>query len=402
MNTFELFERYSFKTYSRFPVSFVRGEGVWLYDESGRRYLDLLAGIAVCCLGHSHRRLYEAICDQAKKLVHVSNLFYEPLQGELARKLSEISFGGRVFFCNSGAEANEGALKLSRYFFWKRGLSKWKVITFEGSFHGRTFATLSATGQEKVKKGFHPVMDSFVHLPFGELDPVRWAVEGDEHIGAIMVEPVQGEGGVRVPPEGFLKGLREIADSYNILLIFDEVQTGMGRSGKFFCYQVFGVEPDIMTLAKGLGGGVPIGAIVAKENIALSMDPGSHASTFGGNPLACRASLEVIKVIEEEGLLDRVRKVGSYALKKLSEIKSAFSGEVRDVRGVGLLIGVEFSFDTFKIVRDLLERGIVVGCSGNVLRIAPPFYVEEEHIDALCDELSFLLRNRRYGIEEGS
>ncbi len=403
MDTFELLDTYGFRTYARLPVSFVRGEGVYLFDESGKRYIDFLAGIAVCCLGHGNKRLRDAICDQAGKLIHISNLFHEPLQAELAKRISELSFGGRVFFCNSGAEANEGALKLARLYFQERGLSKWKVITFEGSFHGRTFTTISATGQEKVKKGFQPLLDWFIHLPFGDLSPVEWAVENDDKIGAIMVEPIQGEGGIRVPPEGFLEGLREIADRYGLLLIFDEVQTGIGRTGRFFAYQHFNVVPDIMTLAKGIAGGVPMGAVVAKEEVALSMGPGSHASTFGGNLLSCRASLEVLKTIEEENLLERVSRVGSYILQRFSELKSRYMARVLDVRGLGLLVGVEFSFNVSYLIKYLLEKGIVVGSSGNgnVMRITPPFYIEEDHVDVLVGEVERFL-DREVSLEEGS
>ncbi len=400
MNTYEITDRYFFKTYKRYPVSFVSGEGVYLYDEEGKKYIDFLGGIAVCCLGHGNKRLAEAICDQASKLMHISNLFYNPVQAELVKKLSEISFGGRVFLCNSGAEANEGAIKLARKFFSEKGESKWRIVTFEKSFHGRTLATISATGQEKVKKGFYPMVEGFIHIPYDDLKALEWILEKDKEIAGIMVEPIQGEGGVNVPSASFLQGLRDLADRYGVLLIFDEIQTGIGRTGKFFAYQHFNIEPDIMTLAKGLGGGFPIGALIAKEEVALSMDYGSHASTFGGNPLACRASLEVLKIIEEEGLLERVSRMGEYIKGKFNELRDLFPNYIKDVRGLGLLIGIEFSFDADMLTRYLLENCIVTNAIGKTLRLAPPFYIEEDHVDTLCFEVKRFIKERRF--EEGS
>ncbi len=397
MNTIEKTDRYHFPTYKRFKVSFVKGEGVYLFDEEGKRYVDFLAGIAVCCLGHSHPRIKEAIADQAGKLMHISNLFYNPVQADLVEKLSLISFKGRVFLCNSGAEANEGAIKLARKYHSERGSQRWKILTFEKSFHGRTLATISATGQEKVKKGFYPMVDGFIHVPFGDLDAVEWVLEKDGAIAAILVEPLQGEGGINVPPHGFLEGLRELSNRFGVLLMLDEVQTGMGRTGKFFAYQHFGVEPDVMTLAKGLGGGFPIGAVLAKDQVAEVMGPGSHASTFGGNPLACRVALEVIKIIEEEDLLGRVKEMGDYTLGAFSKLRENYPKDILDVRGKGLLVGVEFSFDAGELVEYLLSSRMVTNAIGNVLRLTPPFYIEKDHIDILVEEVEGFLKERRFG-----
>jgi acetylornithine/N-succinyldiaminopimelate aminotransferase len=373
-------EKFVMKTYNRFPVSFVRGEGCWLYDESGRKYLDMLAGIAVCNLGHCHPKVSEAICEQAKTLIHTSNLFHIKPQAELAELLCKNSFGDKVFFCNSGAEANEGALKLARRYGTEKNPEKYEIVTFKNSFHGRTMAAVTVTGQGKYSQGFGPMIPGVKFAEFNNLSSVEKVVS--ERTAGIIVEPVQGEGGVIPAEKDFLEGLREISDRYDALLIFDEVQTGIGRTGSLFAYQNYGVEPDVMTLAKALGNGVPIGAIVTKGKASEVLKPGLHASTFGGNFLATRAGVEVIKTVTELGFLDRVREKGSYLRKRLSEIKEEFPDLILEVRGLGLMVGVLLSKNCGQIVMSALEKGLIINCTaGNVLRLVPPLVITEEEID---------------------
>ncbi len=374
---------YVIKNYSRLPVSFVRGEGVYLYDDKDKRYLDFLSGIAVCSLGHSHPKLVEAICGQAKELLHVSNLFENPWQEELAEKLvEEFWTAGKVFFCNSGTEANEAAIKLARKFFRDRGEDRYRIITFRKGFHGRTYGSLSATAQEQFHRGFEPILEGFDYAELNDIDSVRERLREDT--AGIMLEVIQGEGGVNECDPEFLRGVQELCRERGVLLIVDEVQTGIGRTGRFYGYQHYGIEPDIITLAKGLGGGVPIGAMLARDEVAKHLTPGSHGSTFGGNALACRAGLVVVEEVKR--LLPHVAEVGAYFRKKLEDLK------VGKVKGRGLMLGLELERECRDVVLEALERGLVVNCTaGRVLRFLPPLTVEKEHVDEAVDILKRVL-----------
>ncbi len=365
------------------PLVFEHGEGASLFDANDRRYLDFAAGIAVCALGHGHGGLSDALADQARKLLHVSNLYINRPSIELAEKLVSLCFADRVYFGNSGAEANEAALKLARrYMRLVRGEDRYTFICTEKSFHGRTWAAISATGQPKYHKGFGPLVPGFVHVPYDDLAAMEAAI--DETTCAIFVEPIQGEGGVRVPSAGYLAGLRALCDQHGILLIFDEVQTGVARTGEWFAYQHEGVSPDIMTLAKGLGGGVPIGAMVCTEAVASGFAPGAHASTFGGNPLACRAGLTVLETIESEGILTHVNSVGDYLAAGLATLVEAHEG-VLEVRGRGLMRGVGVDpdrVDRAAIVSRAREAGLLLTMAGpDALRLVPPLIVTEAEVD---------------------
>lgn len=388
----ELDEKYYFNTFgSRLPVAFEYGEGCTLYDNQGQKYMDFVAGIAVNTLGYNHPALKEAIAKQAKKLLHCSNLFYIESQAQLAKLLVENSCGDKVFLCNSGAEANEGAIKLARKYFYAKNLYKYEIITTLNSFHGRTMATLAATGQEKYQKPFEPMPTGFVHVPFNDIEAVEKAVS--YKTCAVMVEPIQGEGGVIPATAQYMKALRKLCDDKGILLIFDEVQTGIGRTGKLFGYEHYDVEPDIFTLAKGLGGGVPIGAVVAKDFVASAMEPGDHGSTFGGNPLACSAALAVLSSVLKEGFLENVKAVGEYFTSKLLELKEKFPF-IREVRGKGLMLGMELenTISGKKVVLDMLHKGFIINCTGNnTLRFVPPLIIEKEDIDSLVENLEISL-----------
>ncbi len=369
-------------TYSRFPIVLTQGEGCTLYDETGGTYTDFVAGIAVCNLGHAHPGIARAIADQARRLVHVSNLYYTEPQTALAEWLVEHSFADRVFFCNSGAEANEAAIKLVRKYFKDRGApERFRIITMEGSFHGRTIATLSATGQAKIQKGFEPLVEGFDIVPFNDLDAVQDVITGQTC--AIMLEPIQGEGGVRCPASGYLEGLRNLCDQEGLLLVFDEVQTGMGRTGKLFAYEHFGMTPDIMTLAKALANGLPMGAMLAKERVAASFTPGSHACTFGGTPLVATAALTVVKALVEEGVLRNCERVGQYFKDRLLDLKSKYAF-IQEVRGKGLLLGLDLDCDGVSIVKTCMERGFLINCTQeHILRFIPPLIIQEGQIDSL-------------------
>ncbi len=390
MDTFEKTEKFVMKTYNRFPVAFVKGDGCWLYDENGKKYLDMLAGIAVCNLGHNHPSISKVICEQAKELIHVSNYFYIKTQAELARLLCEHSFGDKVFFCNSGAEANEGAIKLARRYGTSKNPEKYEIIAFKGSFHGRTIATVSVTGQGKYSEGFGPLLKGVKFAEFNSLSSVKEIIS--EKTAGIIVEPIQGEGGVRPADINFLKGLRELANEYDAVLIFDEVQTGIGRTGKLFAYQHFNVIPDVMTVAKALANGVPIGAIVSRGKFSEVLKPGLHASTFGGNPLSTRTGIEVIKIISERKFLKDVIEKGNYFKEKLEELKSQFPEIIEEVRGKGLMIGVKCKQPCQTIVLESLKRGLVINCTANnVLRFVPPLIVNKEEIDTCIDILKGVL-----------
>jgi acetylornithine/N-succinyldiaminopimelate aminotransferase len=381
-----LSEQYVANTYSRYPVLLVRGKGTRVWDLEGEEYLDFVSGLAVCNLGHCHPRVVKAIQDQAEKLIHISNFYYIEPQIQLASLLCNHSFADKVFFCNSGAEANEGAFKLARKFAKEKiGKDRYEIITMERSFHGRTLATLTATGQEKFHKGYEPLMPGFKYVPFNDIGAVKNAI--DPKTCAVMVEPIQGEGGVNCPSEGYLKALRDICDEKRLLLIFDEVQVGMGRTGKLFAYEHEGVEPDMLTLAKSLAGGVPIGALLIKKGIADGFKPGDHASTFGGNPLASAAGVAALTAILEEGMLENCRKMGDYFISELEEIKKKFPF-VKEVRGKGLILGVELKIDGSSMVKEMLKRKILINCTmGNVLRFLPPLIVTKEEVDRVVKTL---------------
>ena len=370
------------KTYKRFPIVVAKGKGCTLWDTDGKKYTDFVAGIAVCNLGHAHPGVSKALSMQANTLFHVSNLYYTIPQVELAYRLTENSFADRVFFCNSGAEANEAAIKLARKYFKEKGEGgRYRIISMEHSFHGRTMATLSATGQDKIKQGFEPVLEGFDCVPFNDINALR------SKIGlstcAVLIEPIQGEGGVRCPDPGYLEAVRQACDETGILLIFDEIQTGIGRTGKFFAYEHFGIAPDIMTLAKALANGLPIGAMLAREEVADAFGPGSHASTFGGTPVVTSASLEVVRLLSEENIIDHCIKVGAYFKERLSWLKNRHE-LIEDVRGMGLLLGMKLKIEGDQIVASCMEKGFLINCiQGNILRFIPPLTIEKEEIDAL-------------------
>jgi len=381
-----LSEKYVANTYGRYPVLLVRGKGTRVWDLEGEEYLDFVSGLAVCNLGHCHPKVVKAIQEQAEKLIHVSNFYYIEPQIQLASLLCKHSFADKVFFCNSGAEANEGAFKLARkYAKEKIGKDRYEIITMERSFHGRTLATLTATGQEKFHKGYEPLMPGFKYVPFDDIKALRNAI--DSKTCAVMLEPIQGEGGVNCPSEGYLKSLREICDEAGLLLMYDEVQVGMGRTGKLFAYEHDGIEPDMLTLAKSLAGGVPIGALLIKKGIADSFKPGDHASTFGGNPLATAAGVAAFTAILDEGMLENCQKMGAYFLSQLEEIKKKFVF-VKEIRGMGLILGMELRIDGSSIVREMLKKKILINCTmGNVLRFLPPLIVTKEEIDRVVQTL---------------
>jgi len=377
-------------TYLRFPVVLTKGSGCRVWDEDGKSYIDFIAGIAVCNLGHAHPRLADAVARQAKTLWHVSNLYYTGPQVELARWLVDNSFADRVFFANSGAEANEAAIKLARRFFSDRGeRERFRIITMEQSFHGRTMATLSATGQPKVRKGFDPVLQGFDQVRFDDIEAVRRQI--NHATCAVMVEPIQGEGGVRCPAPGYLGALRRICDDAGILLIFDDIQTGMGRTGRLFAYEHFDAAPDIMTLAKALGNGLPIGAMLARESVSAAFGPGSHASTFGGTPLVTSAALETCRILEEEGIVAAAAETGRYFQKKLSWLQQRHDS-IQEVLGMGLLLGIRLDRDGGPLVSACLEKGFLINCiQDRILRFAPPLVIGSDEIDALVGCLDELL-----------
>jgi len=385
--------KYLMQTYARQPIAILRGRGSKVYDMEGREYIDFVGGIAVNILGHGHPDLVQAIQRQAAHLIHISNLYYTEPQVKLAQVLVDHSFADRAFFCNSGAEANEAAIKLARrYAHQRHGEDRFEIITMKNSFHGRTLATITATGQEKVQKGFEPLMPGFAYAPFNDFNAIQAMVS--HKTAAIMLEPIQGEGGVHVADRAYLRHLRDFCTQKDILLIFDEVQTGMGRTGTLFAYEQLGVEPDIMTLAKGLGGGMPIGACLAKDSVAAAFTPGTHASTFGGNPLACAAALAVCRVLLDGRVLDQAKRMGEYLAKGLAECKDRHR-VVREVRGLGLLQGMELDIDANAVVADCLVRGILVNAtSERVLRFVPPLVITQREIDKLVETLTVIFNHR--------
>lgn len=378
-------------TYARQPVAFERGAGVWLWDTRGERYLDALSGIAVCGLGHAHPELAQAIADQAATLVHTSNLYQVPLQARLAERLAALSGLQQVFFCNSGAEANEAAIKIARKYGHARGIAVPTVVVADGSFHGRTLATLSATGNRKVQAGFEPLVQGFTRVPYDDLEALRRVAEHQRDVVAVLLEPVQGEGGIRLPSADYLAGVRALCDQHGWLLMLDEIQTGMARSGRWFAFQHAGITPDVMTLAKGLGNGVPIGACLAGGKAANVLQAGHHGSTFGGNPLACRAALVTLDIIERQALEQRAAQLGSALLGALRERLADCVGVV-DVRGLGLLIGIELDRPCADLVRIALEKNLLINVTAErVVRLLPPLVMSDDEAQLLLDTLCPLI-----------
>lgn len=381
-------------TYGRYPLAVARAEGNRLFTPDGREYVDLLAGIAVNALGHCRPELNQAMAEQAHKLVHVSNLFYQEPQILLAEKLLATCDAGKVFFCNSGAEANEGAIKLARRYMRKvRGVDAHEIITLEGSFHGRTLATLTATGQEgKIKDGFAPLPSGFRTVPFGDIAALRSAVS--ENTAAVMVEMIQGEGGVRPLPSEYVDALLALREEKGFLIIVDEVQTGLCRTGRFWAHQLFSVRPDIFTAAKALANGLPMGAVLATDEVALGFEPGSHATTFGGGPVIAAVASKVIDIMVEEQLADRAERVGAMARKALRDVAEAYPDKILDVRGHGLMIGVELAFPGQEVWSALLNKGFVLNLThGTVLRLLPPLTIDEDDLTHFADALSEVLRS---------
>ncbi|ATX80836.1 acetylornithine aminotransferase apoenzyme [Mariprofundus aestuarium] len=378
-------------TYARFPLTLVRGEGARVWDDAGNCYLDFISGIAVDTLGHAHPKMTEALSAQAATMLHCSNLFHIPKQKQLAEKLCRASGLDAAFFCNSGAEANEAAIKLARKYFHDQGSTRRTVITATQSFHGRLLSTLTATGQDKVKIGFDPLPAGFVHVPLNDLDALKEVISSQT--AAILLEPLQGEGGVNIADAAYLQAVRKLCDEHGILLMLDEVQTGIGRCGTMFAFEQAGIKPDILTLAKGLGGGVPIGAMLATDAAAASFGPGTHGSTFGGNPLSCTAALTVLDVLEEESLLENVNARGEQLMQGLKALQPRFP-VIREVRGQGLLIGVELSVESAPFIAGARERGLLVLAAGpNVLRLLPPLNVTEAEVDEALVTLITVMEN---------
>jgi predicted acetylornithine/succinylornithine family transaminase len=373
---FGTFDKYVISNYGRLKKAIVKGSGNYIYDEQGNEILDMFPGWAVSGLGHCHPNVVEAIRKQAGELLHIDNTFYIPNQGRLAQLLSERSFGGKCFFCNSGAEANEAAMKLARIHTPKE---KYKFITAEGSFHGRTFATLTATAQPGKHDGFLPLLPGFEYVPFNDIEALEEAFT--DEVAAVMVEPVQGEGGINLATAEYIAAIRRLCDENGAVMILDEVQTGLGRTGKWFGYQQFDIEPDIITLAKSLGSGVPIGAIIAQNHVAASLKPGTHASTYGGNPLVCAAAIAVIETIEKENLLQNAIDMGNYAAEKIKELAQGMP-VIEEVRNLGLMIGIKLTSPGAEIVNHCLEKGLRINCTqGNIIRFMPSMVVTADQID---------------------
>ncbi len=378
-------------TYGRLPVTFERGEGAWLFDENSSRYLDALSGIAVCSLGHAHPAVHKAICEQSKKLLHTSNLYKIPAQEQLADRLVNKSGMDNVFFCNSGAEANEAAIKLARKFGHERGIEKPEIIVMEKSFHGRTLATLSATGNTKVQKGFAPLVEGFIRVPYNDVPAIESAVKQNKNIVAVLVEPIQGEGGINIPAPDYLNNLRDLCDEHDLLMMLDEIQTGVGRTGKFLAFQHNDILPDVCTMAKALGNGVPIGACLARGKAAELLTAGAHGSTFGGNPLACSAALAVITVLEEDNLIEQAEQKGSAICSGFTENLQK-NTHIVDIRHKGLMIGIELDKPCTDLVKLALQQHLLINVTNETtIRLLPPLIIDKQQINMLIDILSTLI-----------
>lgn len=387
----KLTDKHVAQTYKRFPIVLVRGKGTKVWDRSGKAYIDFVGGLAVDNLGHCHPAVVAAIRKQAGQLLHVSNLYHIEPQSLLAAELTQVSFADKVFFCNSGTEANEAAIKLARRYSYDQGhTDRHEIITMENSFHGRTFGGLSATAQNKFHKGFEPLLPGFKYVPFNNIEAARQAIS--EKTCAVLVEPIQGEGGVNIAEKTYLKELRDLCAQKRILLIFDEVQTGFGRTGKLFAYENYGVSPDIITFAKALGGGVAIGAMAATDQVMKSFVPGTHAATFGGNPLACAAALATLKTLRQRGFLDKAKKTGDYFMSRLQELASQIPA-VKEVRGVGLMLAMELKQPADGILADCMRQGFLINCvQQNTLRFIPPLIITKTEIDKLIRVLADSLK----------
>jgi len=378
-------------TYARLPVSFVKGEAATLWDSEGKSYLDALSGIAVCNLGHAHPAVTATICSQAAELMHTSNLFCIPAQEQLGALLIEQSGMENVFFSNSGAEANEAAIKLARLHGHKQEIENPAIIVMENSFHGRTMATLTATGNRKVHAGFEPLVQGFVRVPYDDLDSIRTVAKHNNNVVAVLVEPVQGEGGVNVPDEGYLKGIREICDDNNWLMMLDEIQTGIGRTGKMFAFQHTSIKPDVMTLAKGLGNGFPIGACLARGAATDLFQPGNHGTTYGGNPLGCRVAHTVVNTIVENSLIQRAKEVG---LQMVAEFELALDDQafVKDIRGLGMMIGIELDRPCGELVKMALDAGMIINVTADsVIRLLPPLIISDAEAEQIVQKVIQLI-----------
>jgi acetylornithine aminotransferase len=379
-------------TYAPLPVTFAKGEGIYLWDKSGKQYLDAVAGVAVCALGHAHPVVADAITDQARTLIHTSNLYQIEYQQQLGDKLCDLSGMDRIFFSNSGAEANEAAIKLARLYGKQQGIERPNIIVASGSFHGRTLATLSATGNRKVQTGFSPLVNGFVRVNYNDVDAINKVAESNSDVVAILIEPVQGEGGVIIPDADYLQQLRQICDANNWLLMLDEIQTGIGRTGEWFAFQHNNIKPDVMTLAKALGNGVPIGACLASGKAAKLFTPGTHGSTFGGNPLATRTALTVIDVISKDNIIENAKTIGDYFI---AEFKAKLEGveKVKEIRGYGLMIGIELDKDCSELVAAASEQGLLINVTArNTIRLLPPLIINKEQADKVIQIVSDLIK----------
>jgi len=378
-------------TYGRLPVTFERGEGVWLFDDNSNRYLDALSGIAVCSLGHAHPAVHKAICEQSKKLLHTSNLYKIPAQEQLADCLVKKSGMDNVFFCNSGAEANEAAIKLARKYGHQRDIEKPEIIVMEKSFHGRTLATLSATGNTKVQKGFAPLVEGFIRVPYNDIRAIESAVKQNKNVVAVLVEPIQGEGGINIPAPDYLNNLRDLCDEHDLLMMLDEIQTGVGRTGKFLAFQHNDILPDVCTMAKALGNGVPIGACLARGKAAELLTAGAHGSTFGGNPLACSAALAVIAVLDEDNLIEQAEQKGNAICSGFTE-KLQKNTHIVDIRHKGLMIGIELDKPCTDLVKLALQQHLLINVTNETtIRLLPPLIIDKQQINMLIDILSTLI-----------
>ncbi len=378
-------------TYGRMPITFERGEGAWLFDDNNNRYLDALAGIAVCNLGHAHLAVHQAICKQSEKLLHTSNLYGIAVQEQLADRLTEKSGMDNVFFCNSGAEANEAAIKLARKYGHEQGIDKPAIIVMEKSFHGRTLATLSATGNAKIQQGFAPLVEGFIRVPYNDISAIEQAVLQHSNVVAVLLEPIQGEGGVNIPAADYLNQVRSVCDKHNLLMMLDEIQTGIGRTGKFLAFQHNGILPDVCTLAKALGNGVPIGACLARGNAAGILTAGNHGSTFGGNPLACSAALAVLATLDTENLVEQAAQKGD-AICAAFKQRLGGNAQVVDIRHKGLMIGIELDSPCAELVAAALEHNLLINVTAEkTIRLLPPLIINSQQITQLVDTLSTLI-----------
>lgn len=379
-------------TYARQAVTFERGEGAWLWDVNGNRYLDAVAGIAVCNLGHAHPAVHKALCEQSGKLLHTSNLYGIDLQARLAARIIQLSGMDNVFFCNSGAEANEAAIKIARKYGQQQGIERPVVLTMERSFHGRTMGTLSATGNVKIKQGFSPLLEGFSHVPYNDIAAIEAAIAADKNIVAILVEPVQGEGGVNIPAPDYLNRIRELCDRHNLLMMLDEIQTGVGRTGRFLAYQHNGLLPDVCTMAKALGNGVPIGACLARGKAAEVLTAGNHGSTFGGNPLACSAALAVLDTLADSDLIGDAERKGQQICSQIAD-KTVGNPHIATIRHLGLMIGIELDRPCGELVGQALAKGLLINVTAdNTIRLLPPLVIDEQQIVMLTDILSALIQ----------